>query len=487
MRCASERATGRARTGSSGVGRAGAAWRGLARERRAMPGWCGVLLAAACGLAAGVAAAAPPTAVEYYQDAYGHFFVTATPAEIAALDGGTPPGWNRTGQSFEVLPLGTAGAASVCRFWSDQTWKPKSSHFYTPYASECAKVKGNPDWKYEEEAFALTLPDATGKCVESSAPLYRLYNDGKGGAPNHRYTTSLAIRSQMLAQGWLPEGLGIGVIGCVPAQAGVSVVAAGDIGQCFGRPAATSGAARTAALVRDSDALVLTLGDNVYENGTAEEFANCFDPTWGAFKDRIHPAPGNHDFNTPGAGPYFDYFGAKAGPDRRGWYSFDFGGWHFISLNGVADVGRGSEQYRWVEADLAQSRDALCTIAVLHYPAFNSGGNYGSVLAMRPMFDLLQSAGVEMLLSGHEHIYERFAPQRADGTADPSRGMRQFVVGTGGHELNPLGPPVANSEFRTNATWGVLRLRLLDGSYGWQFVPVGGSAPVDAGAANCHR
>jgi acid phosphatase type 7 len=123
---------------------------------------------------------------------------------------------------------------------------------------------------------------------------------------------------------------------------------------------------------------------------------------------------------------------------------------------------------------------------VLHYPAFNSGATYGSDMAMRPMFDLLQSAGVEMVLSGHEHVYERFAPQKADGTVDPARGMRQFIVGTGGHVLNPFGVPLPHSEFRYNASWGVLRLTLLEGSYGWQFVPVGGSAPVDVGAGTCH-
>ena len=477
MRCASERC--RCATGTPG--------RRRPRRGRVAGELFALSCVAACGLAASLAAGASSTAVEYYQDVYGHYFVTATPAEIAALDAGNPPGWNRTGQSFDVLPLGTPASVPVCRFWSDQAFKPKSSHFYTPDAEECAKVRRNPDWKYEEDAFAVTLPDGSGNCAESAIPLYRLYNDGKGGAPNHRYTTSRAIREQMLALGWRPEGVGIGVIACVPSQSGVAVVAAGDIGQCFGRPAANSGPARTAALVKPTDALVLTAGDNVYENGTAEEFATCFDPTWGAFKDRIHPAPGNHDYNTPGAGPYFDYFGAKAGPDRRGWYSFDHGGWHFIMLNGVADVARGSEQYRWVEADLAQSRDAPCTIAALHYPAFNSGAVYGSVPAMLPMFALLQEGGVEIVLSGHEHIYERFAPQRADGTADSARGLRQFVVGTGGHELNAFGTPLPNSEFRYNASWGVLRLRLLDGSYGWQFVPVGGSAPVDAGAASCHR
>jgi hypothetical protein len=189
---------------------------------------------AASGLLAGAAVAASSTAVEYYQTAYGHFFVTASPTEIAALDGGTPRGWSRTGQSFEVLPLGTPAADAVCRFWSDRSFAPKSSHFYTPFDWECAKVKGDPTWWYEGEVFAVTLADAAGACVPGTLPLYRLYNDGRGNASNHRYTTSLAIRSQMLAQGWLPEGAGIGVIGCVPSQSGVSVVAAGDIGQCFG-------------------------------------------------------------------------------------------------------------------------------------------------------------------------------------------------------------------------------------------------------------
>jgi hypothetical protein len=448
-----------------------------------------VVLATACGLGASLAAVAAPTAIEYLQSDYGHYFVTASPPEIADLDGGKFVGWRRTGQSFEVLPLGTPGAVNACRFWSGQTYAPKSSHFYTTSAGECAKVQGWREWTYEGEVFALLPPDAIGNCAAGTAPLFRLYNESAGGAPNHRYTTSRAIRDEMLAQGWTAEGAGIGVIGCVPpsSPAAVTIVAAGDIGQCKGGPAAASAAARTAALVKPADALVLTLGDHAYENGTAAEFANCFDPTWGAFKERIRPIPGNHDYNTPGAGPYYDYFGAQAGPDRNGWYAFDFGGWRFIALNGVADVSRGSAQYRWLEAELDRFGDRLCTIAMLHYPAFNSGATYGSVTAMRPMFDRLQSAGVELLLSGHEHLYERFAPQRADGTPDTVRGLRQFIVGTGGHDLNPLGPAIANSEFRDNAHWGVLRLSLGQGTYAWQFMPVGGGVPIDAGTGACHR
>ncbi len=230
---------------------------------------------------------------------------------------------------------------------------------------------------------------------------------------------------------------------------------------------------------------MLTLGDNAYENGTPEEFATCFDPTWGAFKDRIRPAPGNHDYNSPDAAGYFGYFGAQTGEDRRGYYSFDLGGWHFVALNSMADHAAGSPQHRWLQNDLAQS-PAQCTIAYWHHPLFNSGGAYGGIAEMRPLFDVLYAAGVEMVLSGHEHIYERFAPQRGDGVLDPARGVRQFVVGTGGHELNPLGPPVPNSEFRQNTRWGVLRLALTPGRYAWQFVSSDGGPPLDSGSAACH-
>jgi hypothetical protein len=281
-----------------------------------------------------------------------------------------------------------------------------------------------------------------------------------------------------------PAGTRCGEPGTLPAP--FTVVAAGDIAYCGETAAAATPAARTARLVGAGDALVLTLGDGAYESGTPAEYANCFHPTWGAFKDRVRPAPGNHDYYTTGAQGYYDYFGTQAGPDRRGYYSFDHGGWHFISLNAVADLSPGSEQYRWLQSDLANSRDSLCTLAVLHYPAFNSGANHGSILAMRPAFDALQSAGVEMVLSGHEHVYERFAPQRADGTADPGRGLRQFVVGTGGHVLMAFAAPLPNSEFRFNASWGVLRLTLGNGSYGWKFVSVDNGATIDSGSANCH-
>ncbi len=177
-----------------------------------------------CALAAGVAAAASLTAVEYCQTATGQYFVTASPQEIALLDAGMLPGWSRDGESFGVFDLDAPGTVNVCRFWSGQTFVPYCSHFYTPLAAECALVKGDPAWQFEGEVFAMMLPDAAGACTGGTVPLYRLYNNGAYGVPNHRYTTRAEIRTQMVAQGWIPEGFGIGVIGCVPVPAEPDVV-----------------------------------------------------------------------------------------------------------------------------------------------------------------------------------------------------------------------------------------------------------------------
>jgi hypothetical protein len=271
------------------------------------------------------------------------------------------------------------------------------------------------------------------------------------------------------------------------AHSTFTAVAAGDIAQCFDAQPRASAAAKSAALVTPDDAWVLTLGDNAYPDGKPKEFAGCFGPTWGAFKDPIRPAIGNRESHTPNADGYFGYFGEQAGPDRRGYYSFDYGGWHFISLNSLADTSTGSEQYRWLIADLENSRGALCAIAYWHYPLFNSGARHGGYPRMKAIFKALYDAGVDIVLAGDEHVYERFAPQTADGVADPQRGIRQFIVGTGGGTLYEFGPPVPNSETRIEGKWGILRLRLGEGEYSWQFVPAGGGAALDAGTDTCHH
>lgn len=270
-----------------------------------------------------------------------------------------------------------------------------------------------------------------------------------------------------------------------PAPVPFTVVAAGDIGQCGDRPAG-SAAALTARLVRPDDALVLTLGDSTYPVGSAAEFEHCFEPTWGALKPRIRPTPGNHEYLTPGAAGYFDYFGALAGPERRGWYSFDQGGWHFISLNSNVDARPGSAQYQWLAADLQASAATRCTIAYWHFPVFSSG-LHGNMAEMAAAFALLHAAGVDIVLVGHDHHYERFAPQNPAAQGDPERGIRAFVVGTGGAALYPIGPVRAHSEFRDNTTHGVLRLTLEADRYRWAFQPVDGDAPRDSGSGTCHR
>jgi 3',5'-cyclic AMP phosphodiesterase CpdA len=272
---------------------------------------------------------------------------------------------------------------------------------------------------------------------------------------------------------------------------GITVYAAGDIARCAGRDPAYSGAADTAAtvaagLAQDPEAVVLALGDLTYPRGAMKEFTHCYAPTWGRFKDRTWPAPGNHEYYTPGAKPYFDWWGARAG---RGYYSVDVGTWHIISLDSNLAPAQHAAQLEWLRADLA-AHPARCTLAYWHHPLYSSGG-HGSIPKMRDAWQLLYAAGAELVLSGHDHDYERFAPQDADGRLDPTHGIRQFVVGTGGAYPTPFLLTVAHSEVRDSNRTGVLRLRLYAGGYGWEFVESTrvssfGIAPPEHGSAACH-
>ena len=287
-----------------------------------------------------------------------------------------------------------------------------------------------------------------------------------------------------------------GMLASLPAAAadvdrGVTVYAAGDIARCPSADPSYSGAADTAAtvaagLAQDRDAVVLALGDLTYPRGAAKEFTDCYEPTWGRFKDRTWPAPGNHEYYTPGAQPYFAYWGTRAG---RGYYSFELGGWHIVSLDSNLAPAAHAAQLAWLRADLA-AHPTHCTLAFWHHPLYSSGG-HGSVPKMRDAWQVLYDAGAELVLSGHDHDYERFAPQDADGRLDPARGIRQFVVGTGGAYPTPFLFTVAHSEVRDSNRTGVLRLRLYPGGYGWEFVESTrlasfSVAPPDRGSAACH-
>jgi 3',5'-cyclic AMP phosphodiesterase CpdA len=282
------------------------------------------------------------------------------------------------------------------------------------------------------------------------------------------------------------------LLAAAPAFAGtggINVYAAGDIARCPHPDPRFSGAADTAAVVaaglaQDPQAVVLTLGDHTYPYGRASEFQDCYGPTWGRFKDRTWPAPGNHEYATANGAPYFAYFGARA---VRGHYSFDLGGWHLVSLDSQLPAEAHAAQLAWLREDLARNR-AKCTLAYWHHPLYSSGG-HGSIPKMRDAWKLLYDAGAEIVLSGHDHDYERFAPQDADGRLDAARGIREFVVGTGGAYPTPFLWTAANSEVRDANSMGVLRLALLDGAYEWEFLPAGPLPPgarPDHGRGQCH-
>ena len=268
-----------------------------------------------------------------------------------------------------------------------------------------------------------------------------------------------------------------------PAPPDAFLVAAGDVADC------TEGAEITARLLDGLPGTVAVLGDAAYDDGTQHEFARCYEPTWGRHKARTRPAVGNHEYGTSGAAGYFDYFGPAAGERGRGWYSYDIGAWHVVALNSncsrVGGCHPGSEQERWLRADLAAD-DARCTLAYMHHPRFSSGRTHGSSTSVDPLWRALQDDGAEVVLAGHDHVYERFAPQTAEGARDPDRGVRQFVVGTGGRSRYSFGAPEPNSEARIDTAWGVLHLRLRGGSYHWRFVAQPGSQATDSGSAGCH-
>jgi hypothetical protein len=235
-------------------------------------------------------------------------------------------------------------------------------------------------------------------------------------------------------------------------------------------------------------AAVLTLGDTQYENNTYPAFLASFDPSWGRFKALIHPAAGNHEYQTAKAAGYFQYFGAAAGLPTQGYYGYDVGAWHLIVLNSnCAKVGGcavGSPQEVWLRADL-KAHAGLCTLAYWHQPRFSSG-EFGNEAPYDPLWRDLYAAGAEIVLGAHDHDYERFAPQTPDELLDPIRGIREFIVGTGGKNHRQIRVLVPNSEVREANTFGLLELTLHPTGYDWRFVPVPGGTFTDAGSGTCH-
>ena len=281
-----------------------------------------------------------------------------------------------------------------------------------------------------------------------------------------------------------------------PAVTGPKIAAAGDIA-CDPDSDSFNGGrgeglecrqmATADLLVRARYRAVLLLGDIQYEDGSYEKFLESYDPSWGRVKSITSPSPGNHEYETDDAEGYFRYFGKRAGDPARGWYSFDLAGWHVVSLNSNCDevggCGPGSPQLRWLRADLAAHR-TTCTLAYWHHPRFSSG-DHGSDPTYVAFWRALYNARADLVLVGHDHGYERFAPQRPDGTRDVRRGLREFVVGTGGKSLRGFPKVRPHSQVRDVSSFGVLELTLGSGAYAWRFRPAVGSH-TDAGSARCH-
>jgi hypothetical protein len=282
----------------------------------------------------------------------------------------------------------------------------------------------------------------------------------------------------------LASGPGSSPPATAPTDQTAILIGAGDIADCKD----LSGAEATAKLLDQIPGTVMAVGDLAYPDGSKGNFA-CYDRTWGRAKSRTRPAPGNHEFHSAGASPYFDYFGAAAGNPKTGYYSYELGTWHIIVLNSECkDAGGcepGSPQEKWLRSDLA-AHPATCTLAYWHKPLFSSGSAHGNDLTVKPLFQALYDANAEVVVAGHDHDYERFAPQAPDGTADAKRGIREFVVGTGGKNHRPFSEPKPNSEVREATGFGVLKLTLKPDSYDWQFIPEAGKSFTDSGAGACH-
>ena len=263
------------------------------------------------------------------------------------------------------------------------------------------------------------------------------------------------------------------------------MIAAGDIASC----GSSLGDEATAALLGQLTGEIQTIGDNAYDQGSTADF-QCFNSSWGAYKSRIHPSLGDHEYDLGNANPYFAYFGAAAGDPAKGYYSYDIGTWHVVVTNPVCDrvpggCDAGSPQEQWLRADLA-AHPNQCTIAVIGGPRFSSGAIHGSETDPAAMWQALYDNGAEVVLSADDHVYERFAPQTPSGVSDPVNGIRQFTVGTGGYYMYQFGHPLPLSEQRYTGTYGVLRLELRSGGYDWKFHSVAGATYTDAGSASCH-
>jgi calcineurin-like phosphoesterase family protein len=302
-------------------------------------------------------------------------------------------------------------------------------------------------------------------------------------------------RAQVLVAAIVAVAVGSG--GAVVGFAGGAARGAGDpilvgAGDIAAAPAGRRGGDEATARLLDAvvaanreRVTVFTVGDNAYPAGSSAEFGAYYAPTWGRYKARTRPAPGNHDYATPLADEYFDYFRKAAGPEDRGYYAYDRGAWRIYSLDSEIDRGPASEQVRWLRNDLAEHDEVRCVLAYFHRPLFSSG-LHGSEPTVRPFWQALYDHRADLVLSAHDHNYQRFAPQTPAGRADSRRGIRELVVGTGGNRLYRSHTTIANQEASYSDGYGVLKLTLHSDRYEWEFITAGRSSFRDHGKGRCN-
>jgi hypothetical protein len=393
------------------------------------------------------------------QNATLRLFVTNGSSNAPSIYG-TDDSWTETGITWNNRPAPTTGAIANVNSAPAGTW---AEYNLTSY------ITGDGTYSF------VLLPDGSDgirfDSREGSSTPQLVLTFASGPTPT---PTNTGTPTNTPTAGASPTPTN------TPSGESVVFVGAGDIANC-----SRMQDEQTAQLLDNIPGTVYTLGDNVYPSGSLAEFNNCYHPTWGRHKDRTRPAIADGEYGTSGASGYFGYFGAAAGDPTRGYYSYNLGAWHIIHLNSecsrVGGCSPSSPQWQWLQADLA-AHPSTCTLAIHHKPLFSS--NSGDT-DMRDFWVLLYQAGADIVLSGHRHLYERFALQNPDGVADPGRGIRQFVVGTGGASLSSLDGIAPNSEVRDDNTYGVLKFTLHPASYEWQFIPVAGQTFTDSGSAQC--
>lgn len=387
---------------------------------------------------------------------------------VAIADAAAPEGnRGRTALVFTVTrPGGVGGIASVS--YAIRSRRATAGRDFVRASGRLVFARG-------ERAVGLTVAIRGDRTPERDETIEVVLS-----APTGVGLEDAVARGTIIDDDRRPDGPLVAVAGDIACDPEDAAAAGGDPAFCQHRA--------TAALLRGATyTAVIVPGDVQYDDGARAKFATAYGPTWGRVKARTRPVPGNHEYRTPAAAGYFDYFGAGVGRRGEGWYSFDVGDWHLVGLNSncaeVGGCGAGSVQERWLRADLA-AHPARCTLAFWHHPRFTSGAVHLDATEVGPLWTALEDAGADVVLAGHAHDYERFRPQTAAGVADPD-GIRAFVVGTGGRSHQPIGPTHANSEVLDATSFGILELTLGRSRYSWRFRAAVGSFG-DRGSSPCH-